>query len=161
SATALAEPFRTLDQCRALVREQPRSLEGYECLLTHRFAHGPEVLGFLEERLRSVPADPRPRLYRAVVHHFAGDRYDLSDYVRAAEAFAREQDVAGEVHALTAHVSALCVNSIACDERAHALLRRARGLALASGQVALLQRCEIWRMKLALVAGNLVAAEES
>jgi len=28
----------------ALVREQPRSLDGYECLLTHPFAHGAKVL---------------------------------------------------------------------------------------------------------------------
>ncbi|HZW90208.1 MAG TPA: CHAT domain-containing protein, partial [Myxococcaceae bacterium] len=161
STTVRAESLRTLDQCRALVREQPRSLDGYECLLAHRFARSAEVLGFLEARLRSAPADPRPRLYRAVVHHYAGDRYDLQDYVRAAEAFGREHDVRGEVHALTAHVSALCVNPNSCDEQAHALLRRAGELAVASGQVALLQRCELWRMKLALVAGNLVAAEES
>jgi CHAT domain-containing protein len=161
SATALADPFPTLDQCRALVRARPRSLDGYECLLTHRFGDSKEVLGFLDARLRSAPGDPRPRLYRAVVHHFAGETEDLRDYVRAAEAFAREGDVAGEVHALTAHVSALCVNPISCDEQAHALLRRAEELALASGQIALRQRCEIWRMKLAIVAGDLVAAEES
>jgi CHAT domain-containing protein len=161
SSTVLAEPFRTMEQCRALVREQPRSLDGYECLLTHRFSEGTQVLGFLEARLRSDPADPRPRLYRAVVHHFAGDAYDLRDYARAAEAFAREGDVAGEVHALTAHVSALCVNPISCDEKALALLRRAEELALGSGQIALRQRCEVWRMKLGLVFGDLVAVEES
>lgn len=161
STTVRAESLRTLDQCRALIRQQPRSLDGYECLLAHRFARSAEVLGFLEARLRGAPADPRPRLYRAVVHHYAGDRYDLQEYVRAAEGFEREHDVAGEVHALTAHVSALCVNPASCDEQAHALLRRAGELAAASGQVALLQRCEMWRMKLALVGGNLVAAEES
>ena len=158
---ALAEPFRTLDQCRAVVRQQSRSLEGYECLLAHRFGHEDEVLRFLEARLRSHPGDPRPRLYRAVVHHFAGDTYDLDEYVRAEEGFAREQDMAGQVHALTAHVSALCVNPPTCDEHAHALLRRAGELAVASGQLPLIQRCEIWRLKLEIVAGNLVGAEES
>ena len=160
SGTVRAESPRTLDQCRALVRQQSRSLDGYDCLLTHTFARSAEVLGFLEGRVRSAPADPRPRLYRAIAHHFAGDSYDLQEYVRAAEGFAREHDVAGEVHALTAHVSALCVNPGTCGEQAHALLRRAGELAFASGQVALLQRCELWRMKLALIGGNLVGAEE-
>jgi hypothetical protein len=157
----LAEPFRTLDQCRAVVRQQPRSLEGYECLLAQRFGHEDEVLRFLEARLRSHPGDPRPRLYRAVVHHFAGDTYDLDEYVRAEEGFAREQDVAGQVHALTAHVSALCVNPSTCDDHAHALLRRAGELAEASGQLPLLQRCELWRMKSANIAGDLVGVEQS
>src|ERR1700745_4370576 len=87
SATALAEPVRTLDQCRALVRQQPRSLDGYECLLGNRFGREDEVLRFLEAQLRSRPTDPRPRLYRAIVHHFAGDSYDLEEYVRAEEGF--------------------------------------------------------------------------
>jgi hypothetical protein len=69
--------------------------------------------------------------------------------------------MAGQVHALTAHVSALCVNPPTCDEHAHALLRRAGELAVASGQLPLIQRCEIWRLKLEIVAGNLVGAEES
>ncbi len=160
STPALAEPFRTLDQCRALVREQPRSLDGYECLLAHRFGHEGDVLRFLEARLRSRPGDPRPRLYRAIVHHFSGDGYDLGEYVRAAEVFAREQDVAGEVFALTAHVSALCVNPPTCDDHAHALLRRANELAVASGQLLLVQRCELWRMKLAIIGGDLVGFEQ-
>ena len=161
SGVAMAEPARTLDHCRAVVQQQPRSLDGYECLLTHRFARANDVLGFLEERVRRNPTDPRPRLYRAVVHHYAGDRYDLGEYVLAEQGFVREDDLAGQIVALTAHVSARCVNPKDCDEEAHALLQRAGELALASGQPALLQRVETWRMKLSLVAGNLVEAEAS
>ena len=161
SSLARSEPYRTLDQCRTLVRQQPRSLDGYECLLSHRFGHEEELLRFLEARLRAHRDDPRPRLYRAIVHHFAGDSYDLGEYLRAQEGFAMEQDVAGEVHALTAHVSALCVNPPTCDAHAHALLRRASELARASGQLALVQRCEVWQLKLEIIAGNLVGAEES
>ena len=161
STPARSEAYRTVDQCRAQVRQEPRSLDGYECLLAHRFGHEAEVLRFLEARLRARPDDPRPRLYRAIVHHFSGDSYDLGEYQRAQDGFAREQDVAGEVHALTAHVSALCVNPPNCDDHAHALLRRAGELAKSSGQRALIQRCELWRMKLAIVGGDLVGAEES
>jgi len=161
SAPARSDPFLTLDPCRALIRQQPRSLEGYECLLARRFGREGEVLRFLDSRLRARPDDPRPRLYRAIVHHFAGDTYDLGEYLRAEEGFAGEQDVAGEVHALTAHVSALCVNPPTCDDHAHALLRRAGELARASGQLALVQRCQVWQLKLDIIAGNLVGAEGS
>ncbi|HEY1335402.1 MAG TPA: hypothetical protein VGF31_14160, partial [Myxococcaceae bacterium] len=68
SGAARSEPFQTLEQCRALVRQQPRSLDGYECLLAHRLGHEDDVLRFLERRVRSSPGDPRPRLYRAIVH---------------------------------------------------------------------------------------------
>ncbi len=161
SVAARSEPFQTLEQCRAMVRQQPRSLDGYECLLAHRFGHEDEVLRFLEARLRARPEDPRPRLYRAIVHHFSGVSYDLGEYLRAEEGFAREQDNAGEVHALTAHVSALCVNPPTCDDHAHALLRRATELARASGQLALIQRCEVWQLKLAIIGGDLVGFEQS
>ncbi|HUM11345.1 MAG TPA: CHAT domain-containing protein [Myxococcaceae bacterium] len=156
-----AEPIRAVAECEALVRREPRSLEGYDCLLPHRFTEREGVLAFLEERLRRDPEDPRPRLYRAIVHHLAGDSEDERDYARAAQGFAREHELTGEFYALTAHVSARCVYPETCDERARALLERAGGLARASGKHALLQHWETWRMKMALALQDFVAAEAS
>jgi len=161
SSPAWAQRVRSVAECEALVRREPRSLDGYECLLPHRFTQRDEVLRVLESRLRRDPEDPRPRLYRAILHHLAGDAADEREYDLAAKGFVREHDVIGEVYALTSHVSARCVYPATCDEQARALLGRAGELARASGELVLLQRWEIWRMKVALVTESLVAAEAS
>jgi len=161
SGSARAERLRTVPECEALVRREPRSLDGYDCLLPHRFTERKAVLDFLEERLGSDPEDPRPRLYRAIVHHLAGDADDEREYTRTAAGFAREHDLTGEFYALTAHVSARCVYPETCDERARALLERAGALARTSGKRSLLQHWETWRMKMALALQDFVAAEAS
>ena len=48
SKQASAGAVLTVAECQAVVRAQPRSLEGYECLLSHRFTareEGPAARG--------------------------------------------------------------------------------------------------------------------
>src|SRR5215471_835950 len=156
---AHAERLRSVAECKSAVVKRPKSLDGYACLLPHRFSQRDEVLRFLESRVRRFPEDPRPRLYRAIVQHLAGDAEDERDYARAAEQFAREGDVPGEFLSLTSHVSARCVYPDTCDEQALALLERAGELARRSGELALRQHWEVWRMKVALARGDFVTAE--
>lgn len=158
---AHAERLRSVAECKSAVLKRPKSLDGYACLLPHRFSQRDEVLRFLESRVRRFPEDPRPRLYRAIVNHLAGDAEDEHDYAWAAQQFAREHDVPGEFLSLTSHVSARCVWLETCDEQALALLERAGQLARASGEPPLIQHWEVWRLKAALARGDFVAAEAS
>src|SRR5262249_24097481 len=87
---AAAEGPPTLAHWESSIREQPQVVQGYECLLAHRMTEQQEVLRFLDERLRRDPTDPRPLLFRTVVHYLAGDPVDDRDFERCTRAFARE-----------------------------------------------------------------------
>ncbi|HET6982039.1 MAG TPA: CHAT domain-containing protein, partial [Myxococcaceae bacterium] len=159
AATSL--PLRPLAECQAIVRREPRSLDGYACLLAHRGTQGPEVRRFLEERLRRDPEDPRPRLYLGIVRSLAHEVVDEREWVKAEEGFAREHEVTGEFYALVSHVSSRCIGEVSCDEKLRSLMWRAGELARTSGKPALMQQTEIWRMKVALATDDLAAADEA
>ena len=154
-------PLRSVAECEAMVRSEPRSLEAYACLLAHRGTEAAEVRRFLAERLRRDPEDPRPRLYLSLIRSLAHEGVDEQEWVKAAEGFAREHEVTGEFYAITSHVTSRCVGETTCDETARALLWRAGELARASGKPALLQQLEIWRMKVALASDDLASAEDA
>jgi CHAT domain-containing protein len=142
-----------------MVERAPRSLDGYACLLPYRGTHRPEVLGFLDRRLRHDPHDPRPRLYRAIVLALAGGSVEEREWLEATEGFAREHEVTGEFYALTSHVSARCIGPRTCDDQVMSMLWRAGELARASGKLPLQQQLEVWRMKVAFATDDLAAAE--
>jgi CHAT domain-containing protein len=144
-----------------MVERDPKSLDGYACLLPYRGTQREEVLRFLDERLRRAPADPRPRFYRAVVGSLAGENVPEREWEVTAEGFAREHEVVGEFYVLTSHVSARCIGATTCDERAMSMLWQAGELARASGKRSLLQQFEIWRMKVAFARDDLATAEEA
>ena len=154
-----ASALPSVGECESMVAHEPRSLDGYACLLPHQGTQRKEVLRFLEARLRQAPDDPRPRLYRALVRALAGDLVDEREWEATAAAFAREHDVTGEFYALTSHISSRCIAPVTCDERVAALLWRAGELARLSGKRALQQQWEIWRMKVAFAVDDLALAE--
>jgi len=158
---AVADAPRPLSRCRALIQADPRSLEGYACLLPNGGTHRKEVLALLEERLRRDPADPRPRLYRALIRELAGQEVDDGEWALARDGFAREHDLTGEVYALTSHIGARCFGRMRCDDEVRSMLWRAGELARASGKPELLQLVEIWRMKHAFAHDDLGEAEAS
>ena len=161
AGTAGASQAPVIAACKAMVERDPKSLDGYACLLPHRGTHRDEVLRFLEERMRRNPADPRPRFYRAVVHALGGDDVPEREWVETTEGFAREHELTGEFYALTSYASARCIGATTCDERAMSMLWRAGELARASGKLPLLQQFEIWRMKVAFARDDLATAEEA
>jgi CHAT domain-containing protein len=154
-------PLHSLKECEAMVRKQPRSLDGYRCLLPLFSSEGADVRRFLQARLRSDPADPRPRLYFALVRSLGHERVDEREWEIAAEGFAREQERKGEFWAITSQVATRCFVNVSCDQKVQALMWRAGELARLSGDLLLRQQLEIWRMKVALTTDELGVAEDA
>src|SRR5262249_28968660 len=136
-----------LEECKARVRSEPRSLAGYICFLVHQREGVGESLRFLDDRMRVDPENPRPHLYAAVLRTVGGKRVDPEEWRAAMQGFAREHEAAGEVYAATSLAVALCPSKLLCTEEIHALLRRAQGVARSSGRIDLQQVAEIWKMK--------------
>src|SRR5262252_9859218 len=84
TGAARAAP-QSVAECKAMVEKDPKSLDGYACLLPYRGTQRDEVLRFLEERFRRFPDDPRPRFYRAVVHALGGDNVPEREWLSSAE----------------------------------------------------------------------------
>ncbi|HUM11346.1 MAG TPA: CHAT domain-containing protein [Myxococcaceae bacterium] len=148
-----------LAECRAQVRQQPRSLKGYICLLAHQGDGRTGALRFLDARMRLDPQNPRPHLYAGILRTLAGEAVDDREWRMAMAGFAREHEPAGEVYAATSLVSARCIGRARCDRETLALLWRARELARTSGRVDLMQVTEIWTMKVSFALDDMDGAE--
>jgi hypothetical protein len=150
---------RPLADCRALVRQEPRSLKGYICFLAHQGEGRGEALGFLDARMRLDPRNPRPHLYAGILRSLAGEAVGEREWRVAIEGFAREHEPAGEIYAITSLLSARCIGRLRCDKETLALLWRARELAQASGRVDLMRVTEIWTMKVSFALDDMDGAE--
>ena len=155
---ATAEGVRPLVECESMVRNTPRSLEGYICLFGHQGVGRAEVLRFLDARMRSDPGNPRPHLYAGIIRTLAGQAVDDREWRVSIVGFAREKDVTGEVYATTSLISARCVGRLICDAETRALLWRVGEIARTSGKVDLQQVAEIWAMKVAFAVDDMDAA---
>ncbi len=150
---------RPLAECQALVRRDPRSLNGYTCFLAHQGEGREEALRFLDARMRLDPQNPRPHLYAGILRSLAGEAVNDREWRVAMEGFAREHEPAGEIYATTSLLSARCVGRLRCDHETLALLWHTRELARTSGRVDLMQVAEIWTMKVSFALDDMDGAE--
>ena len=150
---------RPLEECRTLVRQEPRSLKGYVCFLAHQGEGREEALRFLDARMRLEPRNPRPHLYAGILRTLAGEAVAEREWRVAIEGFAREHEPAGEVYAITSLLSARCIGNGRCDQETPGLLWRVHELARMSGRVDLMQVAEIWTMKVSFALDAMDGAE--
>jgi len=152
---------RPLTECKALVRQEPRSLKGYICFLAHQGEGRGEALQFLDARMRLDPRNPRPHLYAGILRSLAGEAVNDREWRVAIEGFAREHEPTGEIYASTSLLSARCVGNLLCDQETQSLLWHVRELARASRRVDLEQVAEIWTMKVAFALDDMDGAESA
>ncbi len=98
---AWAAPPATLDECDALVREHPDAIDSYRCywFVARNTASWEDAQRRLEARLALEPENHRARLILGAIGADLGDVRAEILLGEAAEGFAREGEVEGEVHA--------------------------------------------------------------
>src|SRR5262249_46685520 len=99
---------RPLEECKARVRSEPRSLAGYICFLVHQREGVAEALRFLDERIQVDPENPRPHLYAAVLRTLGGEAVDPKEWRTAMSGFARGHEGGGGVYPATSPCVSLC-----------------------------------------------------
>jgi hypothetical protein len=152
---------RKLEECKAQVRSEPRSLPPYICFLVNQREGAAEAIAFLDERMRVDPENPRPHLYAAVLRTHGGAEVNPNEWRVAMNGFAREHVAEGWIYAATSLAVALCPGKHSCSEETQALLRQAQELARASGRVDLQQVAEFFKMKVAFFLDDMDTAAAS
>jgi hypothetical protein len=123
----------TVEECLQRLREDPRSFEPYRCFgMSNDAARRARVLRVLETLKRQRPTDGRPVFWSALIRENAGEPVPEREFEEAAEKFAAEGHVPGQVSALVALACDRCFARAICDQRAEDLLARAEQLAESS-----------------------------
>ena len=152
----------SLQECVRRIEREPRSFEHYRCLTLYGGAERREqALTVLETLKRRRPNDGRPVFISAFTRALAGQAVDEREFEEAAEKFAAEGEVAGQVYSLTTLMGDRCFARAICDQRSEEILRRSEALAEPSGDASLRRLVRVWRFRKALIEDDLDAAERA
>jgi CHAT domain-containing protein len=162
AATPGSGAVPTVEECVRRIEREPRSFEHYRCLTMYGGAERrAQALTVLEMLRRRRPHDGRPVFISAFTRALAGQPVEEREFEEAAEKFAAEGEVAGQVYALTTLMGDRCFGRALCDQRSEDILRRAEALAEPSGDVSLRRLVRVWRFRKALIEDDLDAAERA
>jgi hypothetical protein len=108
----------TVEECLQQLKREPRSRAPYSCLtMSNDPARRARVLRALETLKRQRPTDGRPVFWSALIRENAGVPVPEREFEEAAEKFAAEGHVPGQVSALVA----LSSRSFSARLRAHSV----------------------------------------
>src|SRR5215813_13376570 len=91
----------TVEDCLRRIEREPRSFEHYRCLTMYGGAERRvRALKVLEMLKRRRPSDGRPVFASAYTRALAGEAVDERDFEEAADKFAVEGELSGQVYSL-------------------------------------------------------------
>ncbi|MCD4748395.1 MAG: CHAT domain-containing protein [Thermoanaerobaculales bacterium] len=100
SGSADASTIESVADCRELVRQHPNALEAYRCywMIARQRNLWEPAIGGLEAILVDDPGQPRALLYLGMISSDRGEPRAEKLLMRAADGFATEAEVTGEVY---------------------------------------------------------------
>jgi len=163
-AAAATQPPVTADPlapCEALLKTQPGSPDGYQCLLGQMRQERPRVGPILEARVRARPDDPWARFYRAIFQTYSGNDVPESEFARAVDGFRRSGSTQGLVYALTSQLGQRCFAEDRCDAQALGLLEEAERVAERSDDLHARRVAQLWWLRWAIKEDDVARAERA